>query len=255
MTLSMENPAIQAATVVFYREDEDGPARHLMVVRQAKMSFAAGALVFPGGRVDAGDGEVAANAARVRHAPEDALDAAARVAAIREAIEEVGVAVGVVPALAPQMMAQWRAALKAHRPLGELLAADGRMLDLAVLVPFARWCPKHTGHRNYDTWFYVAKMTGDAVEVDTDEATHHLWLTARAAMEDDTHRIIFPTLRNLERLAEHPRFDAVLAHLAETPVRAITPQVRQRDGVDWLCIPEDAGYPVTGCPLAEMVGP
>src|SRR3546814_2088550 len=52
--------AIPAATLVIMRpSDGGGPDEILMVKRSAKMAFAAGAVVFPGGRVDPDDYRVA----------------------------------------------------------------------------------------------------------------------------------------------------------------------------------------------------
>src|SRR3546814_9395364 len=45
-------PARAAATLIIFRDREDGPAELLMMERSRKMDFAAGALVFPGGAVD-----------------------------------------------------------------------------------------------------------------------------------------------------------------------------------------------------------
>jgi 8-oxo-dGTP pyrophosphatase MutT (NUDIX family) len=75
--------AIPAATVVLLR---DAPAglEVLMLRRDAGLSFAGGAWVFPGGRIDPAD--------RERGGPKG-LEEAARRAAAREAFEEAGVAV------------------------------------------------------------------------------------------------------------------------------------------------------------------
>ncbi|MEQ1495862.1 MAG: NUDIX hydrolase, partial [Novosphingobium sp.] len=59
-------------------------------------------------------------------------------------------------------------------------------------------------------------------------------------------KIIFPTRRNLERLAQFGSFDDALAHVAHFPSTMITPFMELRDGVPWLLIPPDAGYPVDG---------
>src|SRR5216684_4369640 len=79
-----------AATVLLVR---DGPSglEVLMVTRNVASDFASGALVFPGGRVDAADGG-ASMLERCRAAP--GIDAAAlafRVAGIRESFEEAHV--------------------------------------------------------------------------------------------------------------------------------------------------------------------
>ena len=68
-------------------------------------------------------------------------------------------------------------------------------------------------------------------------------------------RIIFPTRRNLERLAQFATFDEAVADAARYPIRTITPWEEKRDGVPHLCIPDDLGYPVTAEPLrAAMRG-
>ena len=255
--MSESQIAIPAATIVLYRQTETGPAEHLMIERTAQMVFAAGALVFPGGRIEADDHAIAADPALAVNAPVDAEDAAGRVAAIRETIEEVGIAVGVVPAPLATTIAAWRAALKAHQPLRPLLIASGSQLDLADLVPFARWRPKLLAHRLFDTRFYVALCPdlADAAH-DTDEAAQHVWLTAEAAIAADDaghHSMLFPTRRNVERLALYPRFADVLAHVAVTKPQIITPWFDEIDGKPCLRIPEDAGYPVTSAAVPPRI--
>jgi 8-oxo-dGTP pyrophosphatase MutT (NUDIX family) len=246
----METPThIPAATLVLFDESTPGPARHLMLQRTETMRFAAGMLVFPGGRVEADDHAIAANPALARNAPPEAEDAAARAAAIRETLEETGIAVAIRPALAPADIPAWRAALKTGGAFSALLAQSGRSLDLALLTPFTRWYPKHLPHRLFDTRFYAAAREDKAEAVhDADEATHLLWLTAEDALRDaatGTHRLMFPTARNLERLAAYPSLAALQAHVAATPWQVITPEPFEADGAVHLRIPEDAGYPVT----------
>ena len=79
--------AAPAATVVILRDHADG-IEVFMVVRHHAIDFASGALVFPGGKVEAGD----AHPAWAELAPVDA-DPGARanvVAAARETFEEAG---------------------------------------------------------------------------------------------------------------------------------------------------------------------
>jgi hypothetical protein len=61
--------------------------------------------------------------------------------------------------------------------------------------------------------------------------------------------IIFPTRRNLERLAQFASFDEAAAHARAYPVQTITPWTEMRDGAEHLCIPDDLGYPVSSQPL------
>ena len=73
-------PARPASTVLLLRDGKRG-MEVFMVVRHRQIDFASGALVFPGGRVEAADKTLGGGDAH----------AAFRVAAIRETWEECGV--------------------------------------------------------------------------------------------------------------------------------------------------------------------
>ncbi|MEI9928237.1 MAG: NUDIX domain-containing protein [Sphingomonas sp.] len=244
-----ESDPIPAATVIVMREARGGSPELLMVERAAAMRFAGGALVFPGGRIDPGD---RALAVRLGADPEDL---AARIAAIRETLEEAGVAVGVD--LDHAAIADVRQALHAGAALAGLLDSAGASLAPDALVPFARWLPLGMRHRIFDTRFYLARARSDAhTIVDGSENVRAFWATARDVLaEADAGRasVIFPTRRNLERLATFGSFDEAVANARAYPVRAITPWVERRDEADHLCIPDDLGYPVTAERLDRAV--
>ncbi len=229
--------AIPAATVIVMREVAAGPPELLMVERSRAMAFAGGALVFPGGRIDPGDHLLT----------ESHDDAAARVAAIRETIEEAGLALGL--SADPDTLATMRAALHAGEPFARLLAEAGLALDLDALVPFARWLPYGLPHRVFDTRFYLARAPeGAAPQVDGSENVRLCWVTAQGALDladRGEAMVIYPTRRNLERLAQFDGFESAMAHARRFPIEPITPFVESRGGVDWLCIPEGLGYPIT----------
>lgn len=241
--------AVPAATVVVMRDATGGPPELLMLERSAAMAFAGGALVFPGGRIDPADRALA----EVLGAA-DAVETAARIAAVREAIEEAGVAVGLDPAPDAAALAAIRAALHAGDALGEALAAAGAALALDRLVPFARWLPHGRPHRVFDTRFYLARApAGAAPTVDATENSRLFWASARSVLDDaDAGRvtIIFPTRRNLERLARHASFEEAVADAHAHPVETVSPWAEMRGGVECLCIPEGLGYPVTSEPMA-----
>lgn len=234
-----------AATLILIREGGvAGGPEVLMLERAAHLFFAAGAWVFPGGRVEAEDRMLADTSG---HAG-DAEELGARVAAIRETIEEAGIAVGIVPRPDAALAATLRAGLVAGTPFAALLAAHGLALDLDALVLFARWQPD-AAKRVFDTRFYVAAAQPDAVgEADGSETVRALWTTPSAALAGDTpgmSRIFFPTRCNLERIAALGSVDAIRTAVAALPVEKITPWVEIRDGEEWLCIPDRHGYPVT----------
>jgi 8-oxo-dGTP pyrophosphatase MutT (NUDIX family) len=241
--------AIPAATLVVFREHAGHAPELLMVERAQKMVFAAGAMVFPGGRIDPGDYQLAETLA-----PVDADDSAARIAAIRETIEEAGLPVGLAEMPSPEVIAQMRRALHAGQPFEAALRAAGARLDLDALVPFARWRPAHRHMRIFDTRFYLAQLPADApcASVDRTENVRLTWASAQAVLDEadaGQMSIIFPTRRNLERLAQFPSFEATVAHARVTPQRVVTPWAETRDGEEWLCIPQDLGYPVTAEPI------
>ncbi|MBN8806953.1 MAG: NUDIX hydrolase [Sphingomonas sp.] len=246
--MTAPQPAIPAATLVLIR-DRPGAAPAILMVERAKaMVFAGGALVFPGGRVDPGDHALAAAMGG------DPEDMAARIAAIRETIEEAGVAIGLTPAPDPATLAAIRAGLHDGETLGALLVAHCLSLDPSPLTWFARWLPQHAHMRIFDTRFYLAAWPDGAPEpsVDDTENVRLFWASpAEVLAECDAGRahVIFPTRRNLERLAQYASHaDAVTRALAHPP-RTITPFAEDRDGVPHLCIPDDLDYPVTSEPL------
>lgn len=236
---------IPAATVVVMRDRAGGPPELLMVERSRAMAFAGGALVFPGGRVDPGD-----------HLFTHAYpDAAARVAAIRETIEEAGVALGIDDKA--DRLKELRAALYGGVPFAQLLEAAGLTLDLDVLVPFARWLPHGLPHRVFDTLFYLARSPeGAEPRVDGNENVRLFWITAQRALDladRGDAMLIYPTRRNLERLALFDGFESAMAHARAFPIEPITPRVQTRGGIDYLCIPEGLGYPITAERLDRAV--
>ena len=251
-------PATPAATVVIFRNDPAGGAPQLLMVeRSASMNFAGGAAVFPGGRVDDADRVLAATLA-VADADEETLeDLAGRVAAVRETIEETGLVVGIDRAVDHAEALAARAFLVEQGALAPMLARHGWSLRLDDLTYFARWRPKHRHMRVFDTRFFLADLGTGAVDllVDATENTHLFWASAAEALQlADTGKIkiIFPTRRNLERLAQFASFAEACAQVKAIPVQKIVPSLEQRDGAPWLVIPADAGYPVTGEPMESV---
>ena len=243
---------IPAATVVIFRNcPAGGPPELLMVQRSNEMRFAGGAAVFPGGRIDPEDRDLA-----LRIAPDtDPLVAAARVGGIRETLEEAGLAIALRRPVRAAEAAEARALLLEQGSLAPVLERFGWQLDLEQLVPFAHWCPRKDGA--FDTRFFLTNLGTGAVDiaVDATENTRLFWASAASVLElarQDEVRVIFPTKRNLDRLAQFASFEEACEHVAQFPVRVISPHREVREGERWLVIPEGLGYPVTGEPLAMV---
>jgi len=232
--------AIPAATLILVRDQDRAAPELLMVERAEGMAFAAGALVFPGGRIDEADRQLAG---------ELGIDAAA-VAAIRETVEETAVPAGLEPRPDHETVLRLQRELTADKPLAGLLAAVGCSLDAAALTPFARWVPKFHAVRRFDTLFFVARAPAGEWEprVIEGECAAASWLTAAEVLEREARadaRLIFPTRRTLERLAQHRSFEEIRADALAHPIEPVTPWVEERDGERFITIPSHLGFPVT----------
>jgi 8-oxo-dGTP pyrophosphatase MutT (NUDIX family) len=239
-TRPVSDDAIPAATLILVRDRPGQAPQLLMVERAVGMAFAAGAWVFPGGRIDEAD----------RLLGEDLDIDPAAIAAMRETIEETAVPVGFVPAPDADAVRALQNALVADAPFSELLRDRGLRLDASALTPFARWVPKFHAVRRFDTLFYVARCPdGDwTPRVVEGECAGAAWLTAAELLERDRRgeaQLIFPTRRNLERLARHSSFEEIRADGLAHPIEPVTPWVEERDGVQFITIPDHLGYPVT----------
>jgi 8-oxo-dGTP pyrophosphatase MutT (NUDIX family) len=205
------------------------------------MAFAAGALVFPGGRIDEADRRLGS---------EMGLGDGAAIAAIRETIEETAVPVGLAPVPDYRTVLGLQSELAEEADFAALLARANLELDASTLTPFARWVPKFHAVRRFDTLFFVAEApTGDwQPNVITGECSGAYWLSATEALEREARgeaRLIFPTRRNLERLAQHSNFAEIRADALAHPIEPVTPWVEERGGEKFITIPDHLGYPVT----------
>ena len=236
----MSDEPIPAATLIVVRERPDGPPELLMVERAGNMAFAAGAWVFPGGRIDEAD----------RHLAMATGGDPAAVAAIRETLEETAVPAGIAPTPDGMTARRLQDALAADQPFAELLRTHGLDLDALAIAPFARWVPKFHAARRFDTMFFVAKCPdGDwQPRVIEGECAAAAWLTAVELLAREGRgeaRLIFPTRRNLERLAQHSSFAEIRADALAHPIEAVTPWVEEIGGEQFITIPSHLGYPVT----------
>jgi 8-oxo-dGTP pyrophosphatase MutT (NUDIX family) len=236
----MSDEAIPAATLIVVRERADGPPELLMVERAEGMAFAAGALVFPGGRIDDADRQLGSQIG---------IDAAL-VASIRETVEETAVPVGLVPLPEGRTALEMQRSLIADEALADVLDRAGLRIDAEALTAFARWVPKFHAVRKFDTLFFVAQCPPGDWEptVIERECAGAFWLSAEQVLERERRgeaRLIFPTRRTLERLAQHSSFAEIRADAVAHPIEPVTPWVEERGGEKFITIPSHLGFPVT----------
>jgi 8-oxo-dGTP pyrophosphatase MutT (NUDIX family) len=218
-----------AATVVVIRSSSANLVDVLLVRRNDKVAFMAGAYVFPGGRVDEIDTTVArAEAARLRDAgPSRFTDLTSaeelpyRVAAVREMQEEAAVT----------------------------LAID-------ALIPIAHWVTPEIETRRYDTRFFLATMPeGQLARHDGGEMTALVWIPAAEAIEQCRRGVITlppPTWTTLKQLVPFNSVAETLAWARTKPIARVEPRLIRSAERPMLTLPGDPMYPtVSGWDVPE----
>ncbi len=244
---------IPSATVLLIRDGACGGIEVFMVVRHHQIDFASGALVFPGGKVDAGDADDRLRPWLDGASPDPGL-AAMQAAAIREAFEECGLLLARAapggPLIDGDRLAQLASCRqRLHR--GEISLAqfvERERLHLACdqLLHHAHWITPAMLPRRFDTHFFLAQAPPDHLAVhDGHESVDSTWIAPAEALASDRYTVIFPTARNLAKLARYQSVQAALAGVRESPVVTVTPWMEKREDGDWLCIPADAGYDIS----------
>jgi 8-oxo-dGTP pyrophosphatase MutT (NUDIX family) len=247
-----------ASTILLLRDSAttlDG-IEVFMMVRHREIEFSSGALVFPGGSVDAADREMIAT-------PElywegEGCDAAAlsfRIAAIRETFEESGILLArlrgskdlVSASEASGIADRHRAALSEGKTsFPAILAETGMVLALDLLVPYAHWVTPEGLPKRFDTWFFLAAAPPEQVgEHDGRESTDSLWLSPREALvgdESGRFKLPFPTTRNLIKLGKQRSVKSALDDARGKPVVTVMPVMTSLNGGRQLRIPLEAGY-------------
>lgn len=254
-------PAIprKAATVMLLRDRTDGTGgmEVFMIVRHQNSDVHAGALVFPGGRVDDEDYDLAADAAVFPPlAGVDKNAAALRVAAVRETFEECGVLLArargdsalVSAARLGEIEATHRATMMRHkRSFGAILAAENLVIASDSMVYFANWITPERSAKRFDTHFFLAVAPADQVALhDGHEAVDSVWIAPATALERaraGTYQLRFPTQMNLQKLGFSAAPGAAMdTARASKVVTIMSKQEKTADGKRMLRLPLEAGY-------------
>ncbi|MDY6828423.1 MAG: NUDIX hydrolase [Pseudomonadota bacterium] len=247
---------VPAATVLVCRDGEQG-LEVFMVVRHHQIDFASGALVFPGGKLEAQDSdpEVLARCAKQGGHPE--ADVPMQVACIRETFEECGLLLarprGERALISADRLAHLeddRSALVEGRlTLAQFLEREDLELALDCLHFFAHWVTPKMVPKRFDTHFYLAKAPADQLAVhDGSESVDSVWISPQRALEgaeSGQYTVIFPTKMNLLKLAEAQNVGSAIERSRTAEVVTVEPWIEQRDGGSYLTIPANAGYPHT----------
>jgi 8-oxo-dGTP pyrophosphatase MutT (NUDIX family) len=246
---------VPAGTIILLRDHPEHGLEIFMVVRHHQIDFASGALVFPGGKVDAQD-QHPELAAYCDGADPDPVLRAVEAGAIREAFEEAGVLLArpadsraLVSGERLQSLAEYRRRLhEGSIVLTDMLRREDLRLACDQLTRFAHWITPSFVRRRYDTHFFIAPVATDHVLLhDGHESVDSVWITPQQVLEDaavGVRTVVFPTLRNIEKLARSGSVADAVHAARSSGVVTVEPWTETRADGTWLCIPAEAGYPV-----------
>ena len=257
-----------SATLVLIRDRAGGGIECLLMQRHQKSKFAAGAFVFPGGKIETDDNPedaaawcrgldmaTAAGRLNLESAPRTALGY--WIGAIRETFEEAGLLLAVDAggrdaAVAAPRLAEYRKACQSdNRAFWSLLRNEGLQLATDRLVYFAHWITPEDQPLRFDTRFFAAPApAGQEATGDEYEMTDLRWLApaeAVAASQRGEIMLRNPTVKNLLRFDGARTVAEALDQVRDRPVPTILPRiVVQPDGTRRALLPGDPGYDDAG---------
>ncbi|MDM0078054.1 MBL fold metallo-hydrolase [Variovorax sp. J2P1-59] len=248
-------PVRAAATVLLLRDTPEG-VEVLMTRRSSTASFAPGAYVFPGGRIDEGD--TTARPIATRRRTQSRVQLTQAIAAIRESFEELGVLLAHHPdgrpVSADELASMDRSTATTTVAFADQCAERGLLLSTDKVYTFAHWITDRDLPKRFDVPFLVARMPeGQTPTADETEQFEPSWVRpadALARHKAGTFFMIFPTLRTLERLAAFKTVEAVLDACAnrqagEGPLWTSCPRAGMLAG-------QEARYMETDSPYGEL---
>ena len=183
-----------------------------MVVRHHEIDFAAGALVFPGGKVDQSDHDKKLNQYFCQDETSDRENIPFKIAAVRECFEEANVLFAknkdgkkIIGTDELSKLKKWRDAfIHESTSMYEFGRSENLLFSIDSLIPFSHWVTPEKVPKRFDTRFYIAAAPkGHKGQHDGNESVDSIWINPQEALDDclsGKRNIIFPTRLNLELL-------------------------------------------------------
>jgi 8-oxo-dGTP pyrophosphatase MutT (NUDIX family) len=221
-----------------------------------------GAVVFPGGKVDAADhdprweGRTTPLAARARELDRDSSAARAfAVAALRETFEEAAI-LSTASTIDGAAVEHLRRRLESGVRFVDLMDESDLVLDTGRLEPFARWITPVREPRRFDTRFYLLALPeGQHGAHDRRETTESFWDTPRSVLERwERGEIVLapPTSHTLETFARASTLEEARRIASRQSLGPVCPCFVQDGDSLILTLPGDPLHPE---PVSEALDP
>lgn len=221
----------------------------LMLKRYQGNDFLSGAMMFPGGKLEAHD-EIADWGQIVKgwNAVPDA-ERGLRIAAIREAFEETGILLGQGAnnmANDDEMLAIRKAIEANELSFYDYVQQENIELDLQALTLFSRWQTPPNMNKRFDTFFYLATAPQGQIPVaDGREAVETEWITPHNALslsEKKQRKMLLPTRMNLKMLSEAKQLEIAVQQANDRKIHKVEPKFEQRGNDKYLILDSKFGY-------------
>jgi 8-oxo-dGTP pyrophosphatase MutT (NUDIX family) len=256
-----------AATVILLRDKEPEGFEVFLLKRHEKSSFMGGNFVYPGGRVDRGDGslEICSFSKGITFdeahkilggttSPEESF--AHWIAGIRELFEEAGVLLAydqkgnsfqIKNRTEQEKFFNYRALLqKGGITLCQMAQEEKLLFALDQLHYYAHWITPEARSERFDTRFFIARYPlGQEASHDQKETTAGVWLTPKKALDENLKGEVFlspPTLKTLEDLSRFKAMDEVFHSLKSKDIRPILPFLTKLSNNPLIIFPWDPEY-------------
>ena len=247
------NKTIPSSTVLIIRDGVSG-LEVFMVVRHHQIDFAAGALVFPGGKVDKSDYDKKLNQHLCEEETSDRENIPFKIAAIRECFEEANVLFAknkdkkeIISSDELFKLKKWRDKFtNKSTSMYEFASSENMFFPIDVLIPFAHWVTPEKLPKRFDTRFYIAAAPAGHEGIhDGKELVDSIWINPQQAVDDCLSKkrtILFPTRLNLEKLKQSKTVAEAINNAKNSNIFTVTPLVETFDEGTFLTIPKEAGY-------------
>lgn len=218
-------PAVASSTIILIREHK-GRVQVLLSHRPAGMSFAAGAFVFPGGKVEMAD-QMPVTSKTILSAEQIGL----RRAGVRELREETGL---------------------------DLMVGEGDEVSvLENMIPFAHWITPEMMPKRFNTYFYLCGAPDNQDhQKQNDEAISNEWHYPEDVLaqgERGEVYMMFPTILNLQLFVGLKSLKEAMNMGRNRKVVPVLPKPFKKQDNIWVSIPKEAGYWVTEVPRSDLM--